>query len=989
MAGPEVKLVRDPGNGNAGRRLISAVKEGSLERQPFELPDGGIVAGKDDAAAGFLDEEIHDEFFAPGHGERERLEDKDIVVAVDDKAGQLIRFGPDEATGGGRSDISAKGESVIETPAEKSLIERNRLPGITAGDDLGTGIVDGAAELLALGGADFDRAAVFGLAFDMGNFTRKNPGMAGENAMADALVEDEAGGMGHDKSYLCAKNESRNRLHFEKASTAHDGRIGKTMMEIHILLAGVEMGPFSENQVRDYLREGLLSHTDKAKIGEDGAWEPVEVVLEKIPRPLSPPAPGPAPVPVPAPAPPTANPTSSPSVIKVSPPTTAIKRPDAATANPTPPSMAVNPTTLAKGPSPSQTLPTKPTSSSVLPTIATSAVLKKLQHKKKPTRIIMQPIQPLTPSGPSKSSEQQTKPVVTRAIPHSISPRAPAQPATPTPPLPTPAQPAISVSPPASKPAPEPTRVQAVPPVTRPRPTGVTSEPPAQTQSTRVAVLRPAPIEPTGAPGAGGGAALLPPPLPQKRSLEREPTWIERQPPWAIYMAAGLIFIVIYLGSFTLTMPNWPSKPIPAPEEAPIPTPTPAGHTPVPASTTNPQSAADFNNRGFDRQKNGDLDGALADYSQSISLDPKDAHVFFRRGHVKQLKDDLDGAIDDYTQALGLDPSEADAYSNRGFAKQSKGDLDGAVADYTQALMLDPKIAEAFYNRGLIKERRSDIDGAISDYNHALDLDAKMDVAFYHRGNAKNSQGNLDGAIADYTQAISLNPKLGEAYCNRGFARQSKGDLAGAMSDYNQAIAIDPKMPVPYYLRGLIKEQKGDLDGAIADSTQAITFNPDHAEAYCNRGLARLGKEDLNGALSDLKKFCELAPRDDDADDARLYIWLISKKQNPTGDADSALSSALSTEWNSTPSDLTSQIAAFLLGRISENDLIAAADSNDPGQDQRQHCKTWYFAGIKKMLMGNQAGAATCFRKSLATQAKGYCEYIFAGTELKNLNQSP
>ena len=258
--------------------------------------------------------------------------------------------------------------------------------------------------------------------------------------------------------------------------------------------------------------------------------------------------------------------------------------------------------------------------------------------------------------------------------------------------------------------------------------------------------------------------------------------------------------------------------------------------------------------------------------------------------------------------------------------------MDGALADYAQALLLNPKISVVYYNEGLINVQKGDLDVAIAAYDHALDLDPKMAVAYYNRGVAKNTEGNLDGAIADYTQALVLNPKIALAYYKRGFARQSKGDPDGALADYSQAVALEPKMAAAFYNRGLIKVQKGDLDGAIADSTQAIDLAPKNGQAYYNRGLARLGKGNLDGALADFREFCELVPRDTGADAARLYIWVISTQENPKGNADQELSTSLQNDWNSPPEDLTSKIAAFLLGHIHESDLIADAASPDPGR---------------------------------------------------------
>ena len=181
--------------------------------------------------------------------------------------------------------------------------------------------------------------------------------------------------------------------------------------------------------------------------------------------------------------------------------------------------------------------------------------------------------------------------------------------------------------------------------------------------------------------------------------------------------------------------------------------------------------------------------------------------------------------------------------------------------------------------------------------------------------------------------------------------------------------------------------QQGDLDDAIADSTKSLELQPKDPLSYCNRGLALLGKGDLSGALSDLRNFVQLAPRDGEADYARLYIWLIVTRQNPKAHADQELSDSILNDWNSTPEDLSTKIARYLLGHFSEANLIAAAASPDPIQDQGQHCKVWYFIGMKQLLSGEKPSAIESFRKALVTDKKDFCEYTFAQEELKSLGQ--
>jgi tetratricopeptide (TPR) repeat protein len=397
------------------------------------------------------------------------------------------------------------------------------------------------------------------------------------------------------------------------------------------------------------------------------------------------------------------------------------------------------------------------------------------------------------------------------------------------------------------------------------------------------------------------------------------------------------------------------------------------------------QMAAAYNGRGNAKVVKNDLDGAIADYTEAVRLDPTLATAFESRGNAKTGKDDLEGAIADFTQAISIDPNLAGAYSDRGFARQANGNLDGAISDYTQALALKPKTAIAYYNRGLARQSQGNLEAAIIDFDRALAFDPKIAGAYYNRGNAKNATHDVDGAIADFTQAVALNPKFALAYSNRGVARQAKGDFDGAIADYSQAITLDHKIALAYYNRGLIEEQENNLDSAIADSSQALDLDPKNALAYYNRGIAKLLKGNLDGALTDLKQFCDLAPRDHNADHARLYLWLIAKAQNLKSDVDQELSDALENAWNSSPDDLITKTAAFLLGRLDEAAYLAAATSPDAKTDLGQHCEAWYFAGMKRLLMGDKATAIDDFHKCLATGQKDYGEYVLAQAELQAL----
>ncbi len=188
---------------------------------------------------------------------------------------------------------------------------------------------------------------------------------------------------------------------------------------------------------------------------------------------------------------------------------------------------------------------------------------------------------------------------------------------------------------------------------------------------------------------------------------------------------------------------------------------------------------------------------------------------FFDRALERQKAGDLAGAIVDYTQALALDPKNAQAYNNRGEARRHRGDVAGAIADFTRALELDPKHANTYYNRGIARKQQGDLEGAIADYTWALKLNPKFTPAYNNRGFARKQLGDLAGAIADYTQVIKIDPKHAIACNNRGIARYLNRNWAEALVDFRRRAELAPEeADTPQLYVWILQVRLGDSTSA-------------------------------------------------------------------------------------------------------------------------------------------------------------------------------
>jgi tetratricopeptide (TPR) repeat protein len=136
--------------------------------------------------------------------------------------------------------------------------------------------------------------------------------------------------------------------------------------------------------------------------------------------------------------------------------------------------------------------------------------------------------------------------------------------------------------------------------------------------------------------------------------------------------------------------------------------------------------------RGKRAPSPNDIDDAIKDLDRALQLAPYLPQGFRMRGILKSYKNDVDGAIADFTQSIGFTPENFDAndqaltFSLRGQMEVRKNDLDGAIADFNKAINLrptNPAVMASVYNyRGLAKKTKGDVEGAALDLAKASEL---------------------------------------------------------------------------------------------------------------------------------------------------------------------------------------------------------------------------------------------------------------------------
>jgi tetratricopeptide (TPR) repeat protein len=275
------------------------------------------------------------------------------------------------------------------------------------------------------------------------------------------------------------------------------------------------------------------------------------------------------------------------------------------------------------------------------------------------------------------------------------------------------------------------------------------------------------------------------------------------------------------------------------------------------------------------------------------------APALINRGVCKGFQGDLEGAIADYTTLIGLSGAAvedmANALFNRGAARGEQGDFIGAIADYTSAVELPNvpvgQLSQALVNRGVAKGLVGDWAGEITDCTRVVEMrDAPVDQvakALVDRGVAKVTQGDEKGGVTDYSAVLTLpnvpSEEISQALVNRGAVKGRLGDFAGAIADCNAAIDVPnvagKQAAQALGVRGMAKFSQGDHIGAVADWIQSMATVDAPVDERIKAALAAYAASWVtdNGRQAEdvLAKFSELLSSVNVSDRKEVLIrWL-------------------------------------------------------------------------------------------------------------------
>jgi tetratricopeptide (TPR) repeat protein len=268
-------------------------------------------------------------------------------------------------------------------------------------------------------------------------------------------------------------------------------------------------------------------------------------------------------------------------------------------------------------------------------------------------------------------------------------------------------------------------------------------------------------------------------------------------------------------------------------------------------------TAPDYFQSALKKEKQGDHDGAIADYTKSIELDPLHASTYNNRGNIRKLKGDIEGALADYERAIQLDPNYAYPWGGRAHIKYDRGDIDGAIADLSEALKREPNYM-AYYNRAAYHFKKQEWDAVIADCDKSLERSPKFPNPIVSRAAAYYIKRDWKEALPGFRKYAEVN-RGGEyneiwiwlARTHLNETSEANRELAEYLKDKTPPETEQWKAKAIMYLL-----DKATLEEVLAAAAAAggDTADEHTCDTWYLAGVKRLQAGDRAGAIDALQR---------------------------------------------------------------------------------------------------------------------------------------
>ena len=184
----------------------------------------------------------------------------------------------------------------------------------------------------------------------------------------------------------------------------------------------------------------------------------------------------------------------------------------------------------------------------------------------------------------------------------------------------------------------------------------------------------------------------------------------------------------------------------------------------------------------------GDIDGAIATYTNLIAYDKKSSDPYFLRGSLYLDTNQPEPGMEDYKSAIELDKENYDLYTAIYYNLMAKGYTDEALEYTNMALAIEGSKAYNYMERGKIYLILEQYDVAETTFKKAVNAgDAD---GYIYLAQISSHNGDPDAAMNYLKKFQKSGEESSEAYDTIGKLYMLQGDYDGALEQFDKGLSM-------------------------------------------------------------------------------------------------------------------------------------------------------------------------------------------------------
>jgi len=304
-------------------------------------------------------------------------------------------------------------------------------------------------------------------------------------------------------------------------------------------------------------------------------------------------------------------------------------------------------------------------------------------------------------------------------------------------------------------------------------------------------------------------------------------------------------------------------------------------------------SAQRLVNEAMEKQKAGDLAGAVAGYKEFLKIHPEAIPIHINLGVALAGLGRFEEAVSEYKVALKQSPSLSPARLNLALAYYKMGHISEAATQLSRVHREDPAnmqavqlLGDCYLRMGENKETIQLLQPIAKAHPDDLAVAYMLGTALLRNKQGEEGAAVIDRilrngdsaeshlllgmtkfeameypeAIADLTKAAEINPSLPDVYSYLGQAQMASGDMKAARDAFEEELSVNPNDFESNVRLAVLLKEDGNYERAYQLLNRALLVRPQDPGALYQVGATYLAAGDLNRALRALETVVKQYP---------------------------------------------------------------------------------------------------------------------------------